>query len=103
MKEYFTGEKVGYEEITFFGPTNHSIRRKIFEETKLNTTTWVKEPIYKSVKEYIDAKGVDFCRELILRHIVKGKYEVVDIPRGTSTVSYTHLTYSLKVLLHLVE
>ena len=27
VKEYFTGEKEGYENITFFGPTNHSIRR----------------------------------------------------------------------------
>ncbi len=83
VKDYFTGEKPGYEEITFFGPTNHSIRREIFRETKPNTTTWVDEPIYKSVKEYVDANGVDFCKELILRHIVKGKYEVKDIPRGT--------------------
>ena len=83
-KEYFTGEKAGYEESTFFGPTNHSIRRKMFEETQLNTETWVQEPIYKSVKAYVEAKGVEYCKELILRHVVKGKYEVKDIPRGTS-------------------
>lgn len=25
LEEYFTGKKAGYEEVTFFGPTNHSI------------------------------------------------------------------------------
>jgi fasciclin domain protein len=56
----------------------------MFEETQLNTETWVQEPIYKSVKAYVEAKGVEYCKELILRHVVKGKYEVKDIPRGTS-------------------
>lgn len=32
LEEYFTGKKAGYEEITFFGPTNHSIRRKIYDK-----------------------------------------------------------------------
>ena len=26
LKDVFTGERAGYEEITFFGPTNHTIR-----------------------------------------------------------------------------
>ena len=78
LEEYFTGKKAGYEEITFFGPTNHSIRRKIYDKFTWSPT-WQKVYVYHSVKEFIEGEG----EELILSHIVKGKYEVKDIPRGT--------------------
>lgn len=84
LKEYFTGEKAGYEEITFFGPTNHSIRRKIYEKYSWSSDYTTRVYKYHSVKEFVEGEGEDYCRELILSHIVKGKYEVEDIPRGTS-------------------
>ena len=82
LEEYFTGKKAGYEEITFFGPTNHSIRRKIYDKFTWSPT-WQKVYVYHSVKEFIEGEGEEYCRQLILSHIVKGKYEVKDIPRGT--------------------
>lgn len=37
LEKYFTGEEPGYEEITFFGPTNHSIRRWLYSlRTNMN-------------------------------------------------------------------
>ena len=39
---------------------------------------------YHSMKEVVDGEGVEKCKKLILSHLVKGKYEVADIPLGTS-------------------
>ena len=36
LEEYFTGEKEGYETVTFFGPTNHSIRRWMYSFKSYN-------------------------------------------------------------------
>lgn len=85
LKEYFTGEKPGYEEITFFGPTNHSIRRKIYEKCSWPAPSYELVYDYHSVKEFVDGEGMEKCRQMILSHIVKGKYEVEDIPRGTQS------------------
>lgn len=41
--------------------------------------------LYNSMRELVDGLGVEACREEILKHVVKGKYEVKDIPRGTSS------------------
>lgn len=84
LKEYFTGEKAGYEEITFFGPTNHSIRRKIFEKYSWSADYTTRVYKYHSVREFVEGEGEEYCRRLILSHIVQGRYEVEDIPRGTS-------------------
>lgn len=84
LKSYFTGEKVGYETITFFGPTNHTVRRWMLSFQKGGQFPW--DPpvtLYHSMKELVDGIGVDSCRNMILRHIIKGKYEVKDIPSGT--------------------
>ena len=55
LEEYFTGKKAGYEEITFFGPTNHSIRRKIYDKFTWSPT-WQKVYVYHSVKEFIEGE-----------------------------------------------
>lgn len=47
----------GKDSITFFGPTNHSIRRYM-----LNNNI-----------DMIDDMDEEFCREIILRHVLKGK------------------------------
>ena len=66
LKDVFTGERAGFEKITFFGPTNLSILR------------WMIEQGYNAVREIPEAT----CRELILRHIVAGIHWRDDIPRG---------------------
>ena len=66
LQDLFEGKRAGYEEITFFGPTNLSILR------------WMIEQDYDSVEEI----PVEVCEELILRHIVKGIHRRDDIPRG---------------------
>lgn len=76
LQDLFQGNRAGFEKITFFGPTNHSIRR-----WALNS------------KKYINAEGkvdvalmpTEVCEEIILRHVIKGKYMRDDIPRGVSS------------------
>ncbi len=70
LVDLFNGERPGYENFTFFGPTNHSIRR------------YMKTNNIGSIKEMSE----DFCRETILRHIVKKRYMRNDIPKGTPAV-----------------
>lgn len=65
--DLFEGKRVGFEHITFFGPTNNTIRR------------WMIEQGYESVRDI----PVKLCEQLMLRHVVKGKYKRNDIPRGT--------------------
>ena len=83
LEEYFTGEKEGYETVTFFGPPNHSIRRWMYSFKSYNDMGIVTYK-YHSMKEVVDGEGVEKCKKLILSHLVKGKYEVEDIPMGTS-------------------
>lgn len=66
MIRLFEGEDPAHKEITFFGPTNHSIRRFLLERG------------YKRVTE-IDA---DWCRSILLQHVVDGKIYRKDIPQG---------------------
>lgn len=61
-------EKEGAEDqITFLGPTNHSIRNWMYDSA------------------YVDVNSipVDTCRKMVLRHVVKGRYMMKDIPRGS--------------------
>lgn len=70
LTDLFEGHREGYDSITFFGPTNHSIRR------------WMLENKYKQVADIPE----DQCRDLILRHVVKGKYMRDEIARGKKGV-----------------
>lgn len=56
----------GGEKITFFGPTNHSIRRYMLENGI----------------ERVEDMGADFCRETLLRHVLKGKVMRDEFLRG---------------------
>lgn len=58
----------GSEEITFFGVTNFSIMRYM-QKNKI-----------KRVKDMTP----EFCRETLLRHVLKGKMMRVDFPRGVA-------------------
>ena len=55
-----------YDNITFFGVTNHSIRRYLLEN---------------GLKKVTDLRA-DVCRKVLLRCIVEGKIYRDDIPRG---------------------
>ena len=67
LVDLFSGKDSAYPEITFLGPTNHSIRR------------WMLDNRFSSLQEVTPEQ----CRELLLRHVIKGKYMRNDIPRGT--------------------
>ncbi len=78
LEKYFTGEEPGYEEITFFGPTNHSIRRWLYS-LSLNNMGLPDEE-----KAKIKLQNKETCRNLILSHIIKGKRLVADFKEGTA-------------------
>ena len=61
-----------YDGITFFGVTNHSIRRYLLQNS-LNRVTDMKPEV---------------CREVLLRCIVEGKIYRDDVPRGKKGGSY---------------
>lgn len=69
LTDLFEGQREGYEKITFFGPTNHSIR------------LWMLQNNYNSV----DKIPEDVCYQMIMRSVVKGVYLRDDITRGKST------------------
>lgn len=78
LEKYFTGEEPGYEEITFFGPTNHSIRRWLCS-LSLNDMA-----VFDPAKAVIKLQDKETCRNLILSHIIKGKRLAADFKEGTS-------------------
>lgn len=70
LQDLFNGQVEGYEQITFWGPTNHSIRRWMLEG---------KEGAPECLKDL----SPEECRKYVMAHVVKGKYMLDDIPRGT--------------------
>lgn len=68
LVDLFEGQREGYEEITFFGPVNYSVIR------------WMLKNNYNSIQDI----PVDLCEEMVMRHIVKGKYMRDDIAAGTA-------------------
>ena len=73
LRDLFEGKQAGYEEITFFGPTNLSIIR------------WMIEKNYNSIQEV--PKSV--CKDLILRHVISGIHRRDDIARGEPILGQT--------------
>ena len=71
LVDLFEGKRVGYEKITFFGPTNHSIRRYMLDN---------------SIERVADMDE-EFCYDMIMRCVVKGKYMRKDIPFGKPAVN----------------
>lgn len=70
LQDLFNGRVEGYEQITFWGPTNHSIRR------------WMLEGGVGGPDRLEDLTPEE-CRKYVMAHVVKGKYMLNDIPRGT--------------------
>ena len=61
LTDIFEGTNPDYKEITFFGPTNMSIRKFFLEQTG--------ETIYHSIREI----PVELVRDMILAYLVEGK------------------------------
>ena len=70
LQDLFNGEVEGYEEITFWGPTNNSIRRWMLEGGT-------------GVPKRLKDLSPEECRKYVIAHVVKGKTMLNDIPRGT--------------------
>ncbi|MDO5665130.1 MAG: fasciclin domain-containing protein [Bacteroidia bacterium] len=66
LESLFRGKQQGYEKITFFGPTSHSIRRYL----------------YQNGMESVSELDNDFCKKIILNSVIKGVYRREDIPFG---------------------
>ena len=66
MVRLFEGQDPNHPEITFFGPTNHSIRRYMLE---------------KKIERVSDMDP-DWCKETLLRHICDGKIYRDNVPEG---------------------
>ena len=66
MVRLFEGQDPDHKEITFFGLTNHSIRRYLLQNGIERVTD-------------LDA---DWCRSILLKHIIDGKLYRNDIPAG---------------------
>lgn len=71
LADLFEGKREGYERITFFGPTNHSIR------------LWMLDHGYSNVNSI----PKDICYDMIMRSVVSGVWSRNDIPRGKSSTS----------------
>ena len=66
MVQLFEGKDPEHKEITFFGITNHSIRRYLLTNNIQKVTD-------------LDA---EWCRSILLQHIIDGKLYRKDIPEG---------------------
>lgn len=66
MVRLFEGQDPDHKEITFFGLTNHSIRRYLLEN---------------GLKQVADLDA-EWCRSILLKHIVDGKIYRKDMPEG---------------------
>jgi hypothetical protein len=83
LEDLFEGNDPENAEITFLGCTNLSILRWMLEEEWVwndETGGFDIKPAYHKVADI----PVEDCREMILRHVIQGKYLKADIPKGIS-------------------
>ncbi len=70
LEALFAGKEVQYPEITFFGFTSQSVQRFLLESQYKDTSAGV----FRQVSDL----PVELARELVLRHVVAGRYLKVD-------------------------
>lgn len=75
LEPLFEGKDTDYKQITFFGPTNHSIRNWLMDDTLYRRA----DTVYTTIQDI----PVDTCRSLILRHVIEGRYLTIDVPKGS--------------------
>lgn len=83
LKDVFTGERAGYEEITFFGPTNHTIRLWMYKSEQRWDSELQQMVVIKKAYNRVDEIPVEDCHRLVMEHVVKGVYMRDDISEGT--------------------
>ncbi|MCT4614803.1 MAG: hypothetical protein N4A49_08005 [Marinifilaceae bacterium] len=84
----FEGKDVDNPQITFFGLTNHSIRRWMIDPPEEGGVAV--RPAYNKVSEI----PVDVCEKLILSHVLKGRLMSSEIPYGKEMYdTETYKTY----------
>lgn len=93
LVDMFEGNDTEAPQITFFGLTNHSLRRwMLTQKEETDYSQWpfqvtIIKPIYDKVSDIPE----DICRELILSHVYKGRLTVDKIPLGI--ISFDPDTY----------
>ena len=83
LKDVFTGERAGYEKITFFGPTNNTIRLWMYKSEQRWDPDLGQIVVIKKAYQRVDEIPVEDCHRLVMEHVVKGFYMRDDIPEGT--------------------
>ena len=73
MTQLFEGKDPNYKEITFFAPPSFSILRYVWDEKKEAGEQLTPKEL-ADTRVLIRALGQDWCREMVMRHLVKGKY-----------------------------
>lgn len=68
--DLFDGKETDYPQITFFGPTNHSIRRFMLQNN------------YQKVSDMPE----EMCKEMMLKHVAVGKFMKAKIEFGSRNV-----------------
>lgn len=66
LVDLFEGKREGYKEITFFGPVNYAFIRYMIKNK------------YNSIQDI----PVEICKDMVMRHVVVGKYMRDEIERG---------------------
>ena len=80
LKDVFTGERAGYEKITFFGPTNNTIRLWMYKSEQRWDPDLGQIVVIKKAYQRVDEIPVEDCHRLVMEHVVKGVYMRDDIP-----------------------
>ena len=73
LTQLFEGKDPNYKEITFFAPPSFSILRYVWDEKKEAGEQLTPKEL-ADARVLIRALGQDWCREIVMRHLVKGKY-----------------------------
>ncbi|AUP80177.1 fasciclin domain-containing protein [Flavivirga eckloniae] len=76
LENMFNGSDSNFADITFFGPTSHSIRRWMLGGESFNPI------LYNNVSEI----PVDVCRDMILMHVINERLMKEDIPGINPTI-----------------
>ena len=84
----FEGKDENYPEITFFAPPSFSILRHVWDEAS-GKDTGNQRPLTEEEKNHperlVQALDPDWCREMVMRHVVKGKFLKADRTSLTGT------------------
>ena len=83
----FEGNDPGYREITFFAPPSYAVLRYVWDKASRkmdypnDNTMWrtLTEEEREHPERLVQELDIQWCREMVLRHVVKGKIMKSDI------------------------